>query len=88
MHSSRFIVTGVVQGVGFRYHTKIKASALGLVGYAKNLPDRSVEVIATGHIEKISELASWLEKGPTMAKVDSVKREDIDVEMSENFEIF
>ncbi|KZN66606.1 hypothetical protein N473_09440 [Pseudoalteromonas luteoviolacea CPMOR-1] len=87
MHSSKFIITGVVQGVGFRYHTKIKACSLGLTGFAKNLPDRSVEVVVTGQEEDIIALEAWLKKGPVMAKVASISKESIDEVMSEGFEI-
>lgn len=45
-------VKGVVQGVGFRFHTAHEGLKLGLTGYAKNLSDGSVEVIACGHEEK------------------------------------
>lgn len=87
MHSSKFIITGVVQGVGFRYHTKIKAGSLGLTGFAKNLPDRSVEVVVTGQEEDIIALEAWLKKGPVMAKVASISKESIDEVMSDGFEI-
>ncbi|MDK1286679.1 acylphosphatase [Pseudoalteromonas umbrosa] len=88
MCSVKFIITGTVQGVGFRYHTKITAQALGLAGFAKNLPDRSVEVIVTGKPEKIAELECWLQKGPAMAKVSSVTREKVDYLVGDDFEIY
>lgn len=47
--AARFSVTGRVQGVAFRAYTRQKALQLGLTGYARNLPDGSVEVLAIGH---------------------------------------
>ncbi|MCF6440839.1 acylphosphatase [Pseudoalteromonas luteoviolacea] len=88
MYCVKFIVTGTVQGVGFRYHTKITAHALGLAGFAKNLPDRSVEVVVTGNPDKIAELELWLQKGPVMAKVSSVTREQVDYLLCDGFEIY
>ncbi|AOT08547.1 acylphosphatase [Pseudoalteromonas luteoviolacea] len=88
MNAYKFIVTGVVQGVGFRYHTKIKACSLGLTGFAKNLPDRSVEVVAIGQEKDILSLEAWLKKGPVMARVESVSKESADEALVNGFEIF
>ncbi|MFA6451124.1 MAG: acylphosphatase [bacterium] len=63
-------ITGIVQGVGFRYFTQRRAIALGLNGYAKNLPDGGVEVVAEGPREKLEELLIDLHQGPPMASVD------------------
>ena len=46
--TTRFLVSGVVQGVGFRWFVARHARALGLGGYAQNLPDGRVEVVASG----------------------------------------
>jgi acylphosphatase len=69
----RFRITGKVQGVYFRHSTRKEAERLGLAGVARNLPDGSVEVIARGAPEAVAELRQWLERGPSMARVDSVK---------------
>jgi acylphosphatase len=71
----RFLVHGMVQGVGFRYSTARRASALGLGGYVRNRSDGSVEVWAEGRSEAVSTLADWLRQGPPMARVDRVDRE-------------
>ena len=73
----RFLVSGKVQGVFFRASAAREAGRLGLSGHAKNLPDGSVEVIATGTDGNIEELAHWLAAGPPMARVDSVRAEDV-----------
>ncbi|MFF6009287.1 acylphosphatase [Rahnella sp. R3(2024)] len=69
-------VYGMVQGVGFRFSTQHQATALGLTGYAKNLDDGSVEVVACGEQEKVEQLLVWLKAGgPTHARVDRVLSE-------------
>jgi acylphosphatase len=66
------IVTGIVQGVGFRYHTRDEAVRLGLRGWVRNLPDDSVEVVAEGPEEALRQLVTWLGHGPRAARVDDV----------------
>lgn len=69
-------VHGLVQGVGFRYSTQREALKLGLTGYAKNLDDGSVEVLACGEKEKVEQLIAWLKAGgPRSARVDKVLAE-------------
>ncbi|AHG18561.1 acylphosphatase [Chania multitudinisentens RB-25] len=66
-------VYGVVQGVGFRYNTQHKATALGLIGYARNLDDGSVEVVACGEPQSVEHLVEWLKSGgPRGARVERV----------------
>lgn len=71
----RFVVKGRVQGVFFRASTRDVAVQLSLSGYAKNLSDGSVEVIACGRSEAIDKLAAWLLDGPRMASVSRVEAE-------------
>lgn len=71
----KFVVSGIVQGVGFRYHTAHYALKLGLTGYAKNLNNGDVEVIAVGDSDKIEQLYQWLKQGPKTAQVEFVMRE-------------
>lgn len=65
-------MTGRVQGVFFRASTATRARNLGLDGHAINLPDGRVEVLLAGPSGKVSELTTWLEKGPPAAKVTKV----------------
>jgi acylphosphatase len=69
----RFRITGKVQGVYFRHSTRKEAERLGLLGVARNLPDGSVEVIAQGARNAVDTLRQWLERGPSMARVDGVE---------------
>jgi len=62
-------VTGSVQGVGFRWFVQSRANRLGLVGGVRNLADGSVEVIAEGPIESLTELLAALQEGPSGAHV-------------------
>ncbi|MFT3805933.1 acylphosphatase [Arenimonas sp.] len=77
MIAAKFIVSGKVQGVWFRASAREQAVRLGLRGSANNLVDGSVEVIAIGSAEAVDELERWLWRGPPLAEVTSVGREDI-----------
>ena len=74
MSAARFVVSGKVQGVFFRASARDRAQALGLRGFAKNLPDGRVEVLAAGDDAAIDELAAWMREGPPMARVDDLER--------------
>jgi len=74
----RIRIRGRVQGVYFRASTARRAIALSLAGHAENLADGSVLVLAAGTTGALAELAKWLQKGPPMARVDSVEVEEID----------
>ena len=75
-----------MQGVFFRASTRRIAESLGLTGYAINLPDGSVEVLACGPEEQIDRLGDWLHDGPEMARVDSVEAETIEVDTPLDFQ--
>lgn len=68
-------VIGHVQGVGFRFHTAHQGLMLDLNGYARNLSDGSVEVVACGERENIDMLIHWLHQGPQLATVDQLDTE-------------
>ncbi|HEY7304519.1 MAG TPA: acylphosphatase [Bryobacteraceae bacterium] len=72
LSARRWLVSGRVQGVGFRYFVQDRALELGLRGFARNLADGRVEVYATGSEEKLSDLAAALHTGPRMADVRTV----------------
>jgi acylphosphatase len=64
----------MVQGVGFRWFVARHARSLGLAGYARNLPDGSVEVMVDGPEEAMPALEQLLRTGPPNAQVDRVER--------------
>ena len=71
----RFVVTGRVQGVGYRVYVERVAEKLALDGWVRNRRNGSVEVYAMGTEEKLGELRAALQKGPMMSRVDSVGEE-------------
>jgi acylphosphatase len=72
--TARFVVFGTVQGVGFRWFVARHARAIGLTGYARNLPNGTVEVVVDGPEESLPELERLLRAGPANASVDHVER--------------
>src|ERR1700684_1895140 len=72
----RYIVTGRVQGVGFRWFVEHAAVQLGLAGWVRNRADGSVEVLASGSRQKLHDLYSELLKGPRASRVENVEVED------------
>jgi acylphosphatase len=75
--AARWLVTGVVQGVGFRWFVAREAERLGLRGWVRNLADGSVEVVAAGEEAQIREMHQKLTVGPRLAQVERVERTDI-----------
>jgi acylphosphatase len=73
MACRRCIVSGRVQGVFFRASTRSRARALGVTGYARNLADGRVEVLACGEAQAVESLCAWLAEGPPAARVSSVE---------------
>jgi len=70
-------VSGRVQGVWYRGSTRREAERLGLVGYARNLADGRVEVLACGKRQAVDELQEWLWQGPPAAEVTAVECNEV-----------
>jgi len=87
MLSYRYVVQGRVQGVGYRYFVLKQADALGVHGFARNLGDGSVEVVAEGTKEALVDFEGRLREGPAFAAVSSVEREAIAPRGSGGFHI-
>ena len=68
----RYLVSGRVTGVGFRYFTQDIAQREGLTGIVRNLPDGRVEVIAEGDEQSLIRLESALRRGPSRARVEAI----------------
>ena len=68
----RMRVTGVVQGVGYRYFVRNAAVSLGLDGTVRNMPDGSVQIVAEGERGLVEELIRQLRVGPRYASVEGM----------------
>jgi acylphosphatase len=73
MKSLTAIVSGRVQGVWFRLHTRDKAVELGVVGFVRNLPDGTVEIEARGEDGPVDALMEWARLGPPLSEVADVR---------------
>jgi acylphosphatase len=69
----RYLVSGRVQGVGFRYFTQDRARREGLSGIVRNLPDGRVEAVAEGDLESLERFEAALRRGPSHARVEAVE---------------
>lgn len=72
----RYLVSGLVQGVGFRYHAQKQARSQALIGWVRNLPDGKVELKAGGRPDQLDQLYAWLSHGPPAAHVTAVEVEE------------
>ena len=65
-------VSGIVQGVGYRYSTAQQAKYLGVSGWVRNLPDGRVEAVFEGTQDIVEEMIRWCHQGPSAAVVKDV----------------
>lgn len=77
--AKRYFVSGMVQGVGYRYFVQDAAERLGLAGYVRNLNDGRVEAYAIGSPNELREFRAAIERGPMMSRVSHVAEEPADV---------
>jgi len=71
----KLLISGRVQGVGFRFNTKRKAKKLGVKGWVKNLDNGKVKAVAEGKEKDLEKLIEWAKKGPFTAKVTDINIE-------------
>jgi acylphosphatase len=84
----RYVVTGRVQGVGFRWFVEREARILGINGWVRNRENGSVEVLASGTREQLAALHKKLREGPRASRVDNVDVTDMpDVQDLNTFRI-
>jgi len=72
----RYLVSGIVQGVGFRFFVQREAEKLRVGGYTRNLFDGRVEVLAIGSPEQLEAMKRALERGPRFSSVSGVREEE------------
>ena len=70
------LITGRVQGVYFRESTRQQATALGVAGWVRNLPDGRVEAVLDGPADAVRKLVAWCRQGPPGAQVDAVEERE------------
>jgi len=73
MVRAHIFVSGVVQGVGFRWSMQRVARRLGVKGWVRNLPDGRVEAVLEGPRDRVEELIEWAKRGPSWAVVENVE---------------
>lgn len=71
----RVVITGLVQGVGYRISMQRKAVALGVRGWVRNRRDGSVEAVIQGPPQPVAEIMAWARHGPRAARVDYIEVE-------------
>jgi len=72
MEVRRLIVTGYVQGIGYRYSMVMAARRLGITGWVRNRRDGSVEAMIAGDAEAVAAMIAWARHGPSGAEVEHV----------------
>ena len=69
MQRMRIVVSGMVQGVGFRAYAQREAGSIGLTGWVRNKMDGTVEILAEGKRETLEKLLAWAHKGPPAGRI-------------------
>ena len=87
MIARRAIVSGRVQGVGFRFFAERAARRTGVCGWVRNLPDGSVETVVEGEESAVMRYLDEIRKGPLGGRVSDIRVEDRDPELLESFHI-
>ncbi|MBE9033135.1 acylphosphatase [filamentous cyanobacterium LEGE 11480] len=83
----RALISGRVQGVGYRYSTRRQAQLLGIVGWVQNLLDGRVEAVIQGDHDQLDLMVRWMHQGPLSAKVEAVALEEHPVQEFADFKI-
>lgn len=83
----RCFVSGRVQGVFYRASTRQKATELGCSGFARNLPDGRVEVLAVGELQAVQGLLDWLWRGSPASEVKLVEVQELALEDLEDLPV-
>ena len=87
LETRQIIISGRVQGVGFRNWVKKNCINLSLVGNTRNTLDMKVEVITTGRKANLDKFCDKCKSGPTLAKVESINIKAIDLKTFSSFKI-
>lgn len=83
----RYVISGRVQGVGFRWFVEREAAEIGITGWVRNCQNGDVEVMATGRREQLRSLRERLQEGPRASRVDHVSESDAPFLETQSFHI-
>jgi acylphosphatase len=72
MVRAHLLISGIVQGVGYRWHCRRAAQGIGATGWVRNLDDGRVEAVAQGTREQVEQLIKWCYRGPEEARVSDI----------------
>ena len=87
LQTRRYLISGRVQGVGFRWFVEREAATIGITGWVRNCDNGDVEVMATGTREQHTSLRRSLQEGPRAARVDHVDEATAPLLESQSFRI-
>jgi len=90
MPTVKLRIYGKVQGVGFRYHAAHQAAKFEIRGYAKNLADKSVEIVGqSSSMQKLDQFVRECRRGPLLSKIEKIEQEELNqAEAFDDFEIY
>jgi acylphosphatase len=78
VNAKRLVISGRVQGVGYRAWMMHKATELGISGWVRNRADGSVEALIAGEVAAVEEMARLCRRGPRLAEVSSIDEDLVD----------
>ncbi len=87
LETRRYVISGRVQGVGFRWFVEREAAQIGVTGWVRNCPNGDVEVVATGTPEQHASLRPKLRQGPRAARIDHVGESKVPLVEASSFRI-
>jgi acylphosphatase len=76
----RLVVSGQVQGVGYRYAMTVAAQAMGVVGWVRNRRDGTVEALVQGEDEQVEGIVAWCRRGPPGSRVTGLATRELDAD--------
>jgi acylphosphatase len=77
MKGYKILLSGRVQGVGFRYFAYMNAQKYNIKGYVRNLANRDVEIVAVGKSEDLERFLQKMRVGPPAARIDNISVEEL-----------
>lgn len=87
MKAYRIVIKGIVQGIGFRYFTRMAANRFTISGWVRNCPDGSVEIHCEGEESNLQHFLAEIRKGPSGLKVDTFEIKETSAGFFYGFEI-